>query len=155
MNYRGWLIQYGVAIVLALALSTLLGSLSLFKGASIGHTQLTASRIVLFLGYGSALMLLWLCGQRMLLDLPESGKGPSIARHMITPVITLILMVSGYKVLLVIGEPILDATSRTIYNWLFVAGTIGAAIWVGLAWFLKVAPLMKSWNLLGQEGKSI
>jgi hypothetical protein len=155
MNYRNWLIQYGVAIVLALLLSALLGGLSLFKEASIGDTQLTASRLVLFLGYGSALLLLWMLGQRMLQELPETGKGPSIARHMITPVMTLIVLVIGYKVLLVIGEPLLGATGRSIYDWLFVVGTIAAAVWVGLAWYLKAAPLMESWDVLGGEGKSI
>lgn len=155
MNYRGWLLQYGVAIVLALLLSALLGGLSLFKEVSIGDTQLTASRLVLFLGYGSALVLLWMLGQRMLVELPATGTGPSIARHMVTPVMTLIVLVIGYKVVLVIGEPVLGTTGRNIYDWLFVAATSAAAVWVGLAWFKKAAPLLESWDMLGGAGKSV
>ena len=54
----GWLIQYGSGIVLALLLGAIMGSIPLFKETSLGDTKLTASRIVQFMWYGSALLLL-------------------------------------------------------------------------------------------------
>jgi hypothetical protein len=154
MKPWGWLLQYGVAILLSLLLGAVLGSLPLFKEASVGSTRLTASRLVQFLGYGSGLLLLWLLGQRAALALPDRGKGPSALRHLIVPLATLIVTAAGYQVVLLIGGPFLGTTGKTIYNWLFVVGIVGAALWLILAWFWKVAPLMESWEGLGRKGPS-
>ena len=155
MKYRGWLLQYGVAILLALVLSTMLGSLTLFRQVSLGDTQITASRLVQFLGSGSALVMLWLLGQRMVLELPAAGRSAAITRVMATPGMTLIAALLGYRVFLILGEPLLDTTGRAIYDWVFVSGIIGAALWVVLAWLQKAAPLMESWESLEQEDKPV
>jgi hypothetical protein len=155
MKYQCWLLQYGVAIVLALVLSTMLGSLTLFRQVSLGDTQLTASRLVQFLGSGSALLMLWLLGQRMMQELPAAGRSSAITRVMATPGMMLIAALLGYRVFLIIGEPLLGTTGRAIYDWLFVSGIVGAALWVVMAWLTKAAPLMESWEGLEEEGKPV
>jgi len=150
----GWVAQYGVAILLALLLGAILGSIPLFKETALGDTKLNASRLVQFLGYGGALLLLWLLGRRAAFQLPEDGKGLSFMRHILTPLATLTVVSAGYQVLLLLGGPFLDKTGKTIYNWIFVIGIIGAALWLILAWFLRSAPLMESLETLGREEQS-
>jgi hypothetical protein len=154
MKTWGWVGQYMVSILLALLLGAILGNLSLFQETALGDTKLSASRVVQFMGYGGALLLLWLLGQRAAMQLPEDGRGLSFLRHVITPLTTLIVVSAGYKVLLLLAGPFLDKTGKMIYNWVFVIGIVSAALWLTLAWFLKSAPLMESLKVLGQGGQS-
>src|SRR6266852_1001050 len=85
MRTWGWVGQYVVAILLALLLGAILGNLSLFQETALGDTKLNASRVVQFMGYGGALVLLWLLGQRAAMQLPEDGRGLSFLRHVIAP----------------------------------------------------------------------
>ena len=149
----GWLVQYGSGIIFALLLGTILGSISLFQETSLGDTKLTASRIVQFMGYGSALLLLWLLGQRVAMELPDEGKGSSFLRQVIIPLITLVVVSSGYKVLWLLVGPFLGSTGKTIYNWAFVVGIVGAALWLAVAWFRHSPLLFESLQELEQMGK--
>ncbi len=149
-----WVVQYGIAMLLALLLGTILGSIPLFKETTLGDTKLNASRMVQFLGYGSALLWLWLLGRRAAVQLAEYGKGLSFLCHVITPLATLIVISAGYKVLLLLGGPFLDKTGKMVYDWGFVIGMISAALWLTLAWFLKSAPMMESLEVLRRERKS-
>src|SRR5206468_5739137 len=119
----------------ALLLGTILGSIPLFKETSLGNTKLTASGIVQFMGYGSGLLLLWLLGQRAATELPKEGKGLSFLRQVIIPLVTFIVVSAGYKVLWLLVGPFLGPTGKTIYNWIFVVGIVGAASWLAVVWF--------------------
>jgi len=108
MRTWDWIAQYMVAILLALLLGAILGNLSLFQETALGDTKLNAARVVQFMGYGGALLLLWLLGQRAAMQLPEDKKGLSFLRHVIAPLTTLIVISAGYKVLLLLAGPFLD-----------------------------------------------
>lgn len=151
----GWLVQYGSGIALALLLGAILGGIPLFKETALGDTKLTASRIVQFMGYGSALLLLWLLGRRVAMELPEEGKGLSFLRQVITPLVTLIVLSVGYKVLWLLGGPFLGPTGKTIYNWTFVVGIVGAALWLAVAWFRHSPLLFESLQELERVGKRV
>lgn len=148
-----WLVQYGSGIILALLLGAILGGIPLFKETSLGDTKLTASRIVQFMGYGSALLLLWLLGQRVAMELPEEGKGTSFLRQVIIPLVTLVVVSAGYKVLWLLVGPFLGQTGKTIYNWTFVVGIVGAAMWLAVAWFRHSPLLFESLQELERAGK--
>ena len=150
----GWVGQYVIAILLALLLGAILGHLRLFEETVLGDTKLSASRVVQFMGYGGALLLLWLLGRRAAMQLPEDGRGLSFLRHIMTPLTTLIVVSSGYKVLLLLGSPFLDKTGKTIYNWVFVIGIVSAALWLTLTWFMKSAPLIETLEAPGRVGQS-
>lgn len=150
----GWLVQYGSGIFLALLLGAILGSIPLFKETSLGDTKLTASRIVQFMGYGSALLLLWLLGQRVARELSEDGKGASFLRQVIVPLVTLAVVSAGYKVLWLLVGPFLGQTGKTIYNWTFVVGIVGAALWLAVAWFRHSPLLLESLQELERAEKS-
>lgn len=148
----GWLVQYGSGIILALLLGAILGSIPLFKETSLGNTKLTASRMVQFLGYGSALLLLLLLGRRVAVELPEEGKGAFFLRQVITPLVTLVVVSAGYNVLWLLGGPFLGSTGKTIYNWTFVVGIVGAALWLAVAWFRHSPLLFESLQEFERKG---
>ena len=100
-----WLAQYGIAILLAVVLGGILGSVPLFEEASLGSTELTASHLVQFIGYGGALFLLWVLGQRLVVQILEGGMGPSFLHHLVMPFFTLIITSASYKVLLFLCDP--------------------------------------------------
>jgi hypothetical protein len=150
-----WVAQYGVAILLALLLGAILGNLALFKHTALGGTKINASRLVQFLGFGGSLFLLWLLGRRAALQLPESGNALSFLHHVLTPLATLIVVSAGYQVFLLLGDPFLGRTGKTIYNWIFIIGIMSAALWLILVWFLRSAPLMESIETLGRAEKTV
>lgn len=150
MRTWGWLLQYGISMLLALLLGAILGSVPLFKEAALGGTKLTASHLVQFLGYGSALLLLWLAGQRAVTQIPE-GKSYSVLRYLVLPLAALLVMAAGYKVVLLLLGPFLGKAGKTIYNWFFAIGIGGAALWLIVAWFQNSAAFIEG---LGQPGRS-
>jgi len=105
MRAWGWAVQYGTALFLALVLGALLGSIPLFKETIPGTGRLTASDIVQFLGYGTALLMLWMGARRAATQIPEDGRGLSFLGRIVVPLTTLIVVSVGYKVLLVLVRP--------------------------------------------------
>ncbi|MGH7372037.1 MAG: hypothetical protein ACREJK_09380 [Candidatus Methylomirabilales bacterium] len=154
MESRGLVVQYGMAMLLALALTTILGNLQLFKEVSIAATKLTASRVVQFIGYGGALVLFWLLGKRLSLELAQGGRWHSHLPHLIMPVLTLIVLSAGYNVLLLLGAPFLGATGKAVYDWIFVTLILSAALWLLSVWFQRATSLMDSLEPLWRVGRS-
>jgi len=85
MRAWGWAVQYGTALFLALVLGALLGSIPLFKETIPGTGRLTASDIVQFLGYGTALLMLWMGARRAATQIPEDGRGLSFLGRIVVP----------------------------------------------------------------------
>jgi hypothetical protein len=73
-------------------------------------------------------------------------------RHSILPLVTLIVVIGAYKVLWLLGRPFLGKTGRTIYDWVFLAAIVGAAVWLILMWFLKSTPMMDMWTTPSRKG---
>ena len=63
-NSAAWWIRYLLVIVVTLVLGTALGELGFFQKTSIDVLKLNAANLVRFLGYGTALALLWLLARR-------------------------------------------------------------------------------------------
>jgi len=138
-----WAGRYLIAMMLAWVLGALLGSIPLFREAGIGSTGLTASSLVRFLGYGSAVLLLWLLGRTAATQIPEQRRELSFIRHVIEPLITLIVVIFGHRVLLLLVAPFLGETGRSVYNWIFVLGSVGAALWLVVAGYRGSAHLIE------------
>ncbi len=147
-----WAGQYGIAILVAVLLGLSLSKVPLFNQTTLVGNKLTAAQVVEFLGYGGALLLFWLLGRRMGLQLQRDGKELSFLRHVIIPLTTLIVVPASYRVLLPIAGPFLDKTGRMVYNWLFVGGMVSAGLWLIFAGVLRSAALIESFDLLGPKG---
>jgi len=148
-----WAVQYGIAILLAIVLGAILGSISLFEETILGATGLAASDVVKFLGYGSALLLLWLFGRQATTRLPENVKVFSFCRHIIVPMVTLIVVVAAYKVVLLIADVFFGNTAITIYNWVFVLGIIGSALWLAIECYRNSSLLIEAFAGLKGVGQ--
>jgi hypothetical protein len=146
MKKWGWLVQYGVTIVLALGLGFLLYQVPVFHETMLGSAKLRASQCVRFLSYGGALFVLWRFGQRLATELPSLCPKMGFLRPVIMPLTTLMVVTAGHPVCGQVLDPFLGKTGKGVYNWLFVIGIVSAALWLVLSWFMKSAPLLQAWE---------
>ena len=144
-----WISRYVLVIVISLVLGGAIGEFSLFKQTALGTPKLTASALVQFMGYGGALLLLWLLGQRSANQFRQGGGKAAFLSFIIVPLVTLIVMAGAYSVLLTMLRPFLDASLRNIYNWVFVLGITASALWLAIALFHHSEPLV---DLFRSEG---
>lgn len=143
-NSAAWWIRYLLVIVVTLVLGAALGELAFFQKTSIDALKLTAANLVRFLGYGSALVLLWLLGQRAAQELKQRGNWQEQASHFVLPLATVIIVPAAHPVLLLVLGGLLGADLRKIYDWLFILGTLAAAVWLVLALYQRLEPLLVS-----------
>lgn len=153
-NSAAWWIRYLLVIVVTLILGAALGELAFFQKTSIDALKLTAANLVRFLGYGSALVLLWLLGQRTAQELQKRDRWQEQASHFVLPLATVIIVPATHPVLLLVLGGLLGADLRKIYDWLFILGTLGAAVWLVLALYQRLEPLLISLRGDAQTPKS-
>ena len=138
MKTRRWMMEYGVAVVLAVLCAVVLGHMPLFREATIG--KLHASDVVQFIGYGGAIVFVWFGARHVALDPQDEWKWLSPYQGLILPVTTLLIVGLAYQVLLYSCEPFLGKSGKETYNWVFIiALTIGCG-WLILTWVQKCAP---------------
>jgi hypothetical protein len=141
MNERwSWLARYAVVVIVALVLAAALGSTDLFNKTRLIAKGLSASHLVRFLGFGGALAVLWLAAYRAHGLLGELGERWRIAEALVLPLATLIVVASAHPVMLLIVQPLMDKSLREIFDWVFIAGIVGSAVWLLLSMFNGSAP---------------
>ncbi|MBA5865854.1 MAG: hypothetical protein GDA67_04045 [Nitrospira sp. CR1.3] len=138
MKARRWMMEYGVAMILAALCAVILGHLPLFREATVG--KLHASDLAQFIGYGGAMVLAWLGARQLAADPPDDWKWLMPYRALVLPVTTLVMVGLAYGVLLYACEPFLSKSGKEIYNWIFVTGIIASCAWLILTWVQKCAP---------------
>ncbi len=143
-NNAAWWIRYLLVIVVTLVLGAALGELAFFQKTSISALKLTAANLVRFLGYGSALLLLWLLSQRAAQELDKQGGWRLQAGRFVLPLATVVIVPATHPVLLLLLSGLLGAELRKIYDWLFILGTLAAAIWLVLSLYQHLEPLLES-----------
>ena len=136
-----WSIQYGVGVVVVLALTALLGNSHLFHSAPLGRSDLSASSLIRFLGDGAALMLLWFMARRATRELRDDSGWQALLRAIAVPFATLMILLVGYGVPLFVLGPMLNDAGLAAYHWLFVIAVIAAALWLALVVY-EHAPLL-------------
>ena len=125
-----WAIQYGVAVLVVLVLSALLGNSHLFHSAPLGRSDLSASSLVRFLGDSAALILLWLMARRATRELRDRSGWQALLRAIAVPLATLVILLVGYGVPLFVLGPVLNDAGLAAYHWLFVIAVMAAALWL-------------------------
>jgi hypothetical protein len=142
MKARKWMMEYGVAMILAVVCAVILGHLSLFRETTIG--KLHASNLVQFIGYGGAIVLAWFGARQLSEEPPEDWKWLVPYRALILPVTTLVIVGLAYQVLLYACEPFLGKGGKDVYNWFFVVGLIASCVWLIMTWLQKCVPQVAS-----------
>lgn len=141
---KTWMIRYLLVIVLALILGAAIGELSLFEKSTLGSTKLTAANLARFLGYGSALVLLWLLAQRAAIEFSKADDWKKPASHLILPLATVIIVPAAHQILLLLLSRLMGSGLRKVYDWIFILGTTAAAIWLTVMLFQHVEALMQA-----------
>lgn len=139
-----WTVRYVAVALVALVLAASLGSMDLFQSTAIIRRQLTASHIVRFIGYGGALVILWLFAARAGAQIRDHGGRAAFLHQLVIPLVTLVVVPCAYGVLLLVLRPFIDGTLQSIYNWVFVLGIIAAAGWFALSLFQQSESLSAS-----------
>lgn len=129
-----WVWKYVVVIVAALILGGVLGSLGLFKSATLGTPKVTAAALSQFIAQGGALALLWMLGAGIAQQLRETGGGAARLASMVLALVTLVVAASAYVVLLRFIAPFLARDLKPFLDWAFILGILAAAVW--LLWSL-------------------
>jgi hypothetical protein len=140
MNARKWMTEYGVALGFTVLLAAILGQIPLFRETALG--RLKASDLVQFLGYGGAVAIGWLSARQIAGNPPEDWKWISPFRPVVVPAATLIAVALSYSVLWLVCGPFLGKGAKSLYNWLFIAGIVGSAAWLIVAWIRQCAPAL-------------
>lgn len=134
MNKWMWIGKFLIVIAAALALGEVLGSLALFKSATLGTANVTAGSLVRFIAQAGALVLTWMLGERLAQQIRALDSGLARLADPVLALVTLIITVSAYVVLISFSAPFLGDTIRTILDWTFILGILAAAVW--LVWEL-------------------
>ncbi len=146
-----WVGRYVAVMALSLVLAAALGHMQLFEQTTIGG-KLTASHIVEFLGFGAALVTLWILGQRATMVVQKLGGKWAGLQHLILPVVSLVVVALAYSVALLLLKPFMGTTAASIFNWLFIVAILACAGWLLMAVFNQTAPLTA---LLTGKGKKV
>ena len=96
--------------------------------------KLNAAQVVRFLGYGTALVVFWILGQRLTMALrQQQGSRWTALQSLILPIVTLIVVSALYSVILLVIGPLLGGALQKIYDWVFILAIIACAIWLIMA----------------------
>jgi hypothetical protein len=140
MGGRRWVLEYGVALILAFLLAMILGQVSLFRETSLG--KLRASDLVQFVGYSGSLVIGWLGARELAKSPPVEWKWMHPFQGLVVPLATLLTIALAYGVVLFALEPFLGKLGKAIYDWVFIVAIVADSIWLILSWVWKCAPLV-------------
>lgn len=124
-----WVIRYAVVIAAALILGAAFGEMALFKTTRLSK-GLSAAHLVQFLGYGGALLVLWLAARRAAWILPADDPRWNVLKSTLLPLTTLVVVSAGQAVLLIVLGPLMNKAWHQIYNWVSVTAIILSAAWL-------------------------
>jgi hypothetical protein len=146
-----WVGRFIGVIIVSLILAAMIGSMDLFEKTFVIQGKLSASHLMRFLGYSSALAALWMLGQRATIALQQYRGRWSFIQHLILPVVTLIVVSSVNTIALLIMKPMMNAAMHNIYNWVFIVAILACAVWVVMAVLGQSASLTKVFTLLAER----
>jgi hypothetical protein len=142
MKARKWMMEYGVAMILAVGCAVILGHLSLFREATVG--KLHASDLVQFIGYGGAIVLAWFGARQLSDEPPEDWKWLVPYRALILPVNDARHRGVGLPSDALCLRAVLGKGGKDVYNWVFVVGLIACCVWLIMTWLQKCASQVAS-----------
>lgn len=151
MNNWIWIGKFVIVIAAALVLGEVLGSLELFRSATLGTPKVTAGSLVRFIAHAGALVLLFMLGQRVTEQIRALGGGMARLADPVLALITLIVTASAYVVLIKFSAAFLSDGFRIMLDWVFILGILAAAVWLVWALFQNSEAVMEA---IGKSGKA-
>jgi eukaryotic-like serine/threonine-protein kinase len=146
-----WVGRFVAVIIVALVLAAAIGSMELFTKTFVITGKLSASHLVRFLGYSTALGALWMLGQKATMVLQQHKSRWSFMQHLILPVVTLIVVSSVNSVALLVLKPMMTPALNNIYNWVFIVAIVACAGWVVMAVLGQSASLTEAFTMAAEK----
>lgn len=125
-----WMGRYALVLFAAVLLGTAIGELAVFKQTMLGTPKLSAATLIRLAGYGTALVVIALLGQRIAKQLQSAGTSAAHLGYLVFPITLLVVLSAGYDVVLNALRPFLSTTHKDAYNWMFVLGISACAVWL-------------------------
>jgi hypothetical protein len=124
-----WTARNGVAVLAALVLAGILSQARVFQEAALGSNGLNAAAAVRFLGYGTALVLIWVTAWRAAAQIPPRDSVSRLLHEGLPPFATLLILPGVYGLI----RPFLSERAVTGVSWMFVLLLLATAVWLGRA----------------------
>ena len=124
-----WTARNGVAVLAALLLAGILSQARVFQEAALGSNGLNAAAAVRFLGYGTALVLIWVTAWHAAAQIAPRDSVSRLLHEGLPPFATLLILPGVYGLI----RPFLSGRAVTGVSWMFVLLLLATAVWLGRA----------------------
>jgi hypothetical protein len=124
-----WTARNGVAVLAALVLAGILSQARVFQEAALGSNGFNAAAAVRLLGYGTALVLIWVTAWQAAAQIPPRDAVSRLLHEGLPPLATLLILPGVYGLI----RPFLSARAVTGVSWTFVLLLLATAVWLGRA----------------------
>ena len=133
-----WTMRNVVAILAAVLFASILSGVQVFREAALGRSGFSASDAVRLLGYGTALILIWITAWRAAAQIPATGAVPRLLHEGIPPVVTLLVLPGAYGLI----HSFLTDRAVLVVSWVFVLLLLATAVWLGLVLYTNAEALV-------------
>jgi hypothetical protein len=124
-----WTARNGVAVLAALVLAGILSQARVFQEAALGSNGFNAAAVVRLLGYGTALVLIWVTAWHAAAQIPPRDSVSRLLHEGLPPFATLLILPGVYGLI----RPFLSGRAVTGVSWMFVLLLLATAVWLGRA----------------------
>ena len=124
-----WTVRNGVAVLAALLLAGILSQARVFQEAALGTNGLNAAAAVRLLGYGTALVLIWVTAWHAAAQIPPRDSVSRLLHEGLPPFATLLILPGVYGLI----RPFLSERVVTGVSWMFVLLLLATAVWLARA----------------------
>ena len=133
-----WTMRNVVAILAAVLFASILSGVQVFREAALGRSGFSAADAVRLLGYGTALVLIWITAWRAAAQIPATGAVPRLLHEGIPPVVTLLVLPGAYGLI----HSFLTDRAVLVVSWVFVLLLVTTAVWLGLVLYSNAEALV-------------
>jgi len=133
-----WTIRNGIGAVAALLLGYVLSEVSVFQEAALGSTGFSAADAVRLLGYGIALVLIWMTAWRAADQIRAVDPLSRLLSEGLPPLATLVVTPGVYN----LARPFLTDPVVLLVSWIFVLLMLVTGVWLGSALYNNADALM-------------
>jgi len=124
-----WTARNGVAVLAALVLAGILSQARVFQEAALGSNGFNAAAAVHLLGYGTALLLIWVTAWRAAAQISPRDSVSRLLHEGLPPFATLLILPGVYGLI----RPFLSERAVTGVSWMFVLLLLATVVWLGRA----------------------
>ena len=124
-----WTARNGVAVLAALLLAGILSQARVSQEAALGSNGFNAAAAVRLLGYGTALVLIWVTAWHAAAQILPRDSVSRLLHEGLPPFATLLILPGVYGLI----RPFLSERAVTGVSWMFVLLLLATAVWLGRA----------------------